>query len=830
MTDVTSALEKYIYYKENRWAFITQCVYTRDEIDDKNPIKTLPNKEYLRLYTKIWELCPLLAIPKTRRMTFSWTTIGLYVHDFIFKPVRNFAFVSKKEDDANELILRAKFILDHIPEDKISRQLIPAYHYTFNNLKCPEMDSKIQGFPQGADQLRQFTFSGVFGDESAFWDDAEEFYSATFPTIDGGGRMTLVSSVAPGFFKRLCFDALDVKGDINVAEYAPDYRKPMQGVRMWINPKNKFVVLEIHYTADPTKRDPSYRESIKSSMPLQQYLREYELHWDTYSGHAVYPEFSDIHIINEEPKISVGLPMLISFDFGLCYDDKTEVLTENGWKLFKDVQSEKVATLNPQTFELEYEIPKFKVDMPYKGKMIDYDGDAMNFTMTPDHVCPVWYDKNDLRRHSGADVMKHPRHKYFRLTANYEANDGINELGLKPRDYAAFMGAYLSEGSSGNCKTTIYQKKEQKWLLPILEKTGLKFSQHSYGFDLHGKELSLKMKAYGISYDKRIPKVILNGSKDSMMAFIDSYTLGDGHIRVRKNGAVEHTIFSVSKGMVDDLSELALKLGWHSSIRYVKPTKSLMKSENRIISSNGGYSITFKKSSDWTEPVRDNFTEIDYDSRVYCLSVKNSILYVRKNGKPHWNGNTPACTIAQLEGRTITFFKEFTAVNMGAERFVPMVASQLRLLYPTHSDFKKNWKCWVDPSGFNRNDNDERKTALTVAASGFNPMPGPITWEGRRKSVADFLGGLDKGKPTFQIYEKGCPVSVKGFKGGYHYPEKNVDIAPDKLRPVKNASSHPHDTIQYTCSGVKNIMVQLEGNYIPSPSYSKEVNGQRNHR
>jgi hypothetical protein len=498
MLNTTEALEKYIYYKENKWAFITECCFTKDEIDVKAPVKLLPKKEYLRLYTKIWEMCPLLAIPKTRRMTFSWTTIALYTHDFIFNRTRSFAFVSKKEDDANELVLRAKFILDHIPEDKISRELIPKYNYTFNNLKAPEIDSKIQGFPQGADQLRQFTFSGVFGDESAFWDQAEEFYSATFPTIDGGGRMTLVSSVAPGFFKRLCFDAMDEKGDINVVDHAPDYKVPMQGVRLWMNKKNKFVVLEIHYTSDPTKRDPSYKESIKSSMPLQQYLREYELNWDTYSGHPVYPEFSDIHVLFEEPKVSPGLPLLIAFDFGL----------------------------------------------------------------------------------------------------------------------------------------------------------------------------------------------------------------------------------------------------------------------------------------------------------------------------------TPAATVAQLEGRTLTFFKEFTAVNMGAERFVPMVVAQLRLMFPTHSDLKKNWKCWVDPSGFNRNDNDERKTALTVSANGFNAMPGPITWEGRRKSVADLLGRLDKGKPCFQIYEKGCPVTVKGFKGGYHYPEKNIDVAPDKLRPVKNMASHPHDTVQYICSGVKGLSAATEGPPIPSPSYN----------
>lgn len=493
--------EKYIFYRDNKWEFVKNCCYTKDEVDSKTPIKLLPDKEYLRLYSKMFDLYPLLAIPKTRRMTFSWTTIALYVHDLIFKPVRAFAFVSKKEEDANELVLRAKFFLDHIPESEIPRELLPKYHYTFNNLKFPEMDSRVQGFPQGADQLRQFTFSGVFGDESAFWDDAEEFYSATFPTIDGGGRMTLVSSVAPGFFKRLCFDALEEKGDINISDFAPDYKVPMQGVRLWMNKKNKFVILEIHYTADPTKRDPSYKESIKNSMPTQQYLREYELHWDTYSGHAVFPEFGDIHVLHEEPKVSVGLPLLIAFDFGL----------------------------------------------------------------------------------------------------------------------------------------------------------------------------------------------------------------------------------------------------------------------------------------------------------------------------------TPAATVAQYEGNTLTLFKEFQGINIGAERFIPIVVATLRLMFPTHTDLKKNWKCWVDPSGFNRSDNDERQTALVVAKHGFNPIPGPVTWEERRKAVADLLSTLDKGKPTLQVYEKNCPMIVKGFRGGYHYPEKNVDIAPSKLRPVKNMSSHLQDTIQYICHGVKGIRVQQRSVDIPNPSYHKDV-------
>lgn len=508
MTDVTASIERYIYYKHNRWAFLTECCYTKDEINVKEPIKLMPNKEYLELYTMLWEKYPLMAIPKTRRMTFSWTTICLYLHDAIFNRVRNFAFVSKKEDDADDLIRRAKFIFEHIPEDKIPKALLPECEYKFNSLSFPNLDSKIRGFPQGADQLRQFTFSGIFGDESAFWDQAEEFYSATFPTIDGGGRMTLVSSPAPGFFKRLCFDAMDVPGDINVTEYQPEYTSPMTGVRLWKNKKNRFLILEIHYTADPTKRDPSYKESIKNSMPLPKYLREYELEWDTYSGQPVYPEFNQaVHVVHEQPTPSFGLPMLIAWDFGL----------------------------------------------------------------------------------------------------------------------------------------------------------------------------------------------------------------------------------------------------------------------------------------------------------------------------------TPAAVVAQYEGNTLYVLKEFTGINIGAERFVPQVVAQLRLLYPEFSDLKKHWKCWVDPSGFNRNDNDERKTADTVAKNGFTPMPGGITWEARRQSVADLLSKLDKGLPTFQIFEKGCPVLVKGFKGGYHYPDKNMEIAPNQLRPVKNAASHPHDCLQYICGGIKNIKVDY-GFTVPTPSYNREIKNGRNQR
>lgn len=497
MLNAEQALNNYIRYKNDAWSFLTECVFTLDQVSKDEPIKLFPDKEYLKLYAKMWVRYPLMAIPKTRRMTMSWATIGLYVWDTIFNRGRFNAFVSKKEDDANELVNRAKFIIDNIDRNKLADELIPKYNHKFNVLDFPELMSKIQGFPQGADQLRQFTFSGIFGDESAFWEYAEKFYAASFPTIDGGGRMTLVSSPAPGFFKKLCFDAIDVPGDINVAEHAPEYKVPMQGTRVWTNKKNKFLVFELHYTADPGKRSPEYKESIKNSMPLQEYLREYELHWDTFSGQPVYPEFGKLHILEELPVPVAGLPMLIGFDFGL----------------------------------------------------------------------------------------------------------------------------------------------------------------------------------------------------------------------------------------------------------------------------------------------------------------------------------TPACVIGQFVETQLIIFKEFVEINMGIDRFLEKVIPELHRLYPTHSDLRK-WRCFIDPAGFSRKDTDERTTAMSVAKH-FNPAPGPIAWEARRKAVVHYLMRLDKGEPAFQIYGRGCPVLVKGFEGGYRFDDKAVDIEPSKLRPLKDAYSHPHDALQYLCAGVQTLVTETK-KQIPTPAYGQQ--------
>jgi len=69
-----------------------------------------------------------------------------------------------------------------------------------------------------------------------------------------------------------------------------------------------------------------------------------------------------------------------------CYDEKTEVLTRNGWKSFAEITfDDEIATLNPDTWKLEYQKPLRIIRKPYAGKMYYVKTKEVNLMVTPDH-------------------------------------------------------------------------------------------------------------------------------------------------------------------------------------------------------------------------------------------------------------------------------------------------------------------------------------------------------------------------------------------------------------------------------------------------------------
>ena len=181
-------------------------IWTLDQVDMKNPIKQFPDHRWLRVITEEWLEHKLLAIPKSRRMMMTWLMIYLHLWLAMFHEGVSVYMVSDSEKKSADMVTKAEFIFDHIPAGTI---LKPEMHAKHCLMDFPKLHSYMMGIPEGANQMRQYTATALYFDEFPFWERPSESLGAARPCIDGGGRLTIVSSPLEGPFHALCFDHIE---------------------------------------------------------------------------------------------------------------------------------------------------------------------------------------------------------------------------------------------------------------------------------------------------------------------------------------------------------------------------------------------------------------------------------------------------------------------------------------------------------------------------------------------------------------------------------------------------------------------------------------------
>jgi hypothetical protein len=209
--------------KNDPYYWLTTWAKTLDTHDPEDPKKTFPEKEYIKILVEQWLNSTVLCVPKTRQMMVSWIFVALNLWDVQFHRARLSFFQSKKADDANDLVKRAKTIWDNEPQfmknyyDKTG-EVIPLTVNPQNNgssvynlMSFPQIDSEIRGIPEGGDQIRAQTASSVLADEFAFQPEAKSSFMAAKPTISCKGRFTMVSTPEDNtFFQDCVFDLLEM--------------------------------------------------------------------------------------------------------------------------------------------------------------------------------------------------------------------------------------------------------------------------------------------------------------------------------------------------------------------------------------------------------------------------------------------------------------------------------------------------------------------------------------------------------------------------------------------------------------------------------------------
>jgi phage terminase large subunit len=161
-------------------------------------------------------------------------------------------------------------------------------------------------------------------------------------------------------------------------------------------------------------------------------------------------------------------------------------------------------------------------------------------------------------------------------------------------------------------------------------------------------------------------------------------------------------------------------------------------------------------------------------------------------------GLTPACIVIQISPRgQFRVLREYTSEDMGIRTFAKgVVLPGLQRDFP----YCKIGISRADPSGTAGDQIMEELSCIGELCSiGINTAAARSNdLEPRIGSVRYFMNTMIDGQPGFVISREGCPQLRRGFVKDYCFRRLRVS-GEERYRevPHKNASSHPHDGLQY---------------------------------
>ncbi len=362
-----------------------------------------------------------------------------------------------------------------------------------------------------------------------------------------------------------------------------------------------------------------------------------------------------------------------------CYDAETDVLTQDGWKAWPEVEGTEVfATVNPDTNALEYQRATEHFVGDYDGDMYRVRSEQVDLLVTPNHrmwvkahdtqankrgeeryrvrlaneifgkrvayqKTAIWQGQESGRvRIPGTKRVYQQRDRTSKTTRNYVGSEFPLE------EFARFLGHWLAEGSLNRHQICLAQNRGEQLdaMANNIRRMGLTAYQPTSGRGVvrtHDVALRDSLAKCGTrAHEKHVPAYVHGWAPSILRIFLEAYVDGDGSRRRDCNHSV---IYTSSPRMADELQVLAIKAGWSANIRVDDRTglKREMPNGQTFRNARPSYIVSLVKTR--THPlVNHNGAESDswqrYTGKVYCVKVPNGLLFVRRNGKPVVSGNT----------------------------------------------------------------------------------------------------------------------------------------------------------------------------------------------
>jgi hypothetical protein len=369
-----------------------------------------------------------------------------------------------------------------------------------------------------------------------------------------------------------------------------------------------------------------------------------------------------------------------------CFSDDTEVLTQNGFKLFRDLTAyDTIASLD-DCGTLIYEQPLDYISYQYDGiaynlyNQIGGHGKQLDLMMTKDHN-QVYVDRHDLRKdrivYKKRSIQELAGKEFYvpavPLSSVFGA--GYSPISfMTPDDYAAFMGLWLSEGSCASIRAkrvyrqnsvSVCQLKKQniakidrlmnsiRWPSKLTRSVDVRDGCVSW--TIFNKELYDHVSRWRYAVNKSISRSFFDEATEQQYRIMLQWLLlGDG-AEYDDNSVQQPYYGTGSQKLANDVQELAFRLGYRTNLtdkykrdkRYgVGGTEYLPMHRVQIHTKNADrvgskywYINNGANKSEFADKRLNNIDKCTYKGTVYCVTMPSGRLFVRRNGVIALSGN-----------------------------------------------------------------------------------------------------------------------------------------------------------------------------------------------
>lgn len=328
---------------------------------------------------------------------------------------------------------------------------------------------------------------------------------------------------------------------------------------------------------------------------------------------------------------------------GKCFSEDTEVLTNQGFKKFSEITTEKIMQVIDNRIE-ETESKPFYQD--YDGDMVCYFSDDLNFCVTPNHDMVTTVGKIEAGK-MFENAKARPSFFIPRIIASKTNERNFSEQALK------LTALYMADGSSSTNKS-FRVRVSRPHKITLIEALGgyrsssVHMKAGKIAYSPTGREIETKNDQKEYVYDMDVLENICDGGKNISLETRKSMSQSDAEIilstwmffdgNVNSGGGKDRSLrlYTSNPVHLELIEYLAVKAGYSISTNI---RQDLEWGKDR-------YTVTFSKRDNipvYKRNYSNHYPTLEIKknatNKVWCVTVPSGVIVVRREGFSMLCGN-----------------------------------------------------------------------------------------------------------------------------------------------------------------------------------------------